>query len=168
MNNRKTATFVITHDFKTPYVRSTNDPRKPTEIKAKVFRRGEIISGEMQYNNGKPSFVLFNGVCVVPLSVIKAVVTKEILSNSSGPGNTDMPGTEDNKKKIVEKNPKIRYADAAIVGALIGLGAVYLANKKAWITVPNKNHYLIGAGIGVAGAVYFMYRRANSKKVKTQ
>ena len=90
------------------------------------------------------------------------------MGNASGPGNTDAPGSEDARKKVIEKNPKIRYADAAIVGALLGLGAVYLANKKEWITTPNKNHYLIGAGIGVAGAIYFMYRRANSKKVKTQ
>lgn len=168
MSTNKKATFVITHDFKTPYVRSTNDPRQPTEIKAKVFKKGEIISGVMQYANGKPTFVLFNGVCVVPLSVIRAVVTKEILSSASGPGNTDAPGSEDTRKKVIEKNPKIRFADAAIVGALVGLVGVYIANKKAWITVPNKNHYLIGAGVGAAAAMYLIYRRANSKKIKTQ
>lgn len=165
---KKKATYVVTSDFKTPYVRSTNNPRRPTEVKFKAFKKGEILAGEMQHDaKGKPTFVLYNGVCVIPLSVIKAVVTKEIITSSAtGPGDTSAPGTETTRKMVSEKKPKIKYMDSAIVGALIGLGIVYLANKKNWIKVPDNMHYAYGAGIGALAGAYFVYRNNNKPKNK--
>ena len=161
------STYVVTHTFKTPYVLSTHDPRNPTAVKFKVFKKGELLAGELKHVNGKPSFVMYNGVCVVPLSVIRAVVTKEIVSNSSGPeANTEPLNSETTRKVVVEKNPKTRYMDAALLGAAIGLGAIYLANKKGWIAVPAKINYAYGAGVGAALAAYIIFRQNNKPKVK--
>ncbi len=161
-------TYLVTDDFKTPYVRSTNNPRNPTEIKYKIFKKGELIAGELKHANNKPAFVLYNGVAVVPLSVIKAVVTKEILSSATGGAGDTTPLNQETTKKIVEvKNPKLKYMDAAIIGAVIGLATVYLANKKAWIKVPANVNYAYGAGIGALAAAYIIYRSNNKPKQKT-
>jgi len=159
----KKETYLITSNFKTPYVRSTGNPRNPTEIKFKMFKKGDLVSGELKQANGRPAFILYNGVCVIPLSVAKAVVTKEILS-SGAEGNTTPLGRETTKKVITKENPKIKYMDGILVGALIGLGAVYLANKKSWIKVPNNMNFAYGAGIGSALAAYFIYRKNNKPK----
>ena len=67
-------TYMVTHEFKSPYVVGSGNPRNPIETRYKRFKKGELISGELKHNNNKPAFVLYNGVVVVPLSVIKAVV----------------------------------------------------------------------------------------------
>lgn len=165
---KKKGTYVIAKDFKSPYVVSSRDPRNPTQIRWKHFKRGEIIAAEMHLDGkGQPKLLMYNGVCVVPLSVAKAVVTKEIISSASGAANTDMPGTETTKKIVTVKNPKTRYIDAGIFGALLGMGVVLLANKQNWIVNQDKKHYLYGAGVGAAAAMYFIYRKNNNQKVKT-
>ncbi len=161
------STYLVISDFKTPYVTSSRNPRNPTQINWKRFKKGELIAGELKHTNNKPSFVMYNGVCVVPLSVLKAVVTKEILSSAGGPVNEAPLGSETTKKIVVKENPKIKYADAAIFGALIGLAGVFLANKKGWIKVPANINYAYGAGVGAAAAVYFIYRQNNKPKPKT-
>lgn len=156
-------TYIITSDFKTPYVRSTGNPRNPTEIKFKVFKRGELVTGELKHAHGKPSFILYNGVCVIPLSVAKAVVTKEITSAATG-GNETPLGKETTKNIVTKENPKLKYMDAMLVGAVVGLGAVYLGNKKGWIKNPQNINFAYGAGIGAALAGYFIYRKNNKPK----
>lgn len=158
----KKATYIVTNDFKSPYVVSSGDPRNPTAIRAKFFKKGELISGELKTTNGKPDFVLYNGVVVVPLSVIKAVVTKEIVSSATG--DTSKPGTETTRNIITVKDPKQKYMDAALVGAAIGLAGIFLAHKKGWIAVQDKMHYAYGAGVGAVLAAYFVYRTKTTKK----
>ena len=75
--------YILTKDFKSPYVTSTGLPHNPQAIRFKQFKKGEVITGEMKHANNKPAFVLVNGVCVVPLEVIKELVTKEIVSQKS-------------------------------------------------------------------------------------
>jgi hypothetical protein len=74
--------FVAKQDFKTPYVVSTGQPHRPTQIKVKSFKKGEIISGEIKTANGKPDFILYKGVMVVPLSCVKQIITKDISVSS--------------------------------------------------------------------------------------
>jgi hypothetical protein len=160
----KKQTYVITQDFKTPYVVSSHNPRNPTETRWAAFKKGEMISGEMIFDNNKPNFVLYNGSCVVPLSVIKKVVTKEIISNANGKGNVPFETTK-NISKI--ENPKVRYMDAMLFGAVIGIGAVWLANKQNWIQNPDNKNYLYGAGVGAGLFAYFVFRKNNQPKIKT-
>jgi hypothetical protein len=163
----KKQTYLVTSNFTTPYVVSSHNPRNPTETKWKRFRKGEMLSGEMIFDKGKPNFVLYDSVCVIPLSVIRAVVTKEIVSNATGPIPTTPLGQDSTKKIVKVENPKTRYVDAMLVGALIGVGGVYLANKKGWIAVPDKMHYAYGAGGAALLAAYFIYRQNNKPKIKT-
>jgi hypothetical protein len=163
------ATYIVTKDFKTPYITSSHDPRNPIKTNWKAFRKGDLIAGELKHANNKPAFVLYNGVAVIPLSVIKAVVTKEILSTtpmSSVEGNTELPGHETTKKVVEVKNKKVTYMDAMLVGAVVGLGAIFLANKKMWIKVPNNINYAYGAGAGAFLAAYIIYRKNNKPKIK--
>ena len=165
------SSYIVIKDFKTPYITSSHDPRNPIKTNWKKFRRGDIISGELKHANNKPAFVLYNGVAVIPLNVIKAVVTKEILSSASGPGkesegNTELPGRETTRNVVKIENPRVKYTDAAIVGAIIGLAGVFLANKKGWIKVPATINFAYGAGAGALLAAYFIYRNNNKPKIK--
>lgn len=158
--------YIVTQDFKTPYVVNTGQPHRPTEIKAKCFKRGQIINGEMKHANNQPAFVLVKGTLVVPLSVVKEVIAKDINSGADGVNVSNM-NTSASKTIVVDKNPKMKYFDAAIIGALLGVGAVYLAQKKAWIKIPDKKNFLYGAGIGALAGFYIMYRQKNKVKVKS-
>lgn len=164
----KKQTYMITSNFAAPYVVSTGNPRNPTAMREKRFRKGEIISGSLQKIGGKPNFVLFNDVVVIPLSVVKAVVTKEIISSASGSGNANaIPnGLETTKNFVIEKSPKTKYMDAALIGAALGLALVYVGNKKGWIKVPNNMNYAYGAGIGAFLGAYAIYRSMNKPKTK--
>ena len=153
--------YIITHDFKAPYVQVTGLPHNPQAIKMKQFRKGEIIKGELKHANNKPAFILVNGVCVVPLDVVKELVTKAVVSGADGSTSTDSkPKT---KVITVPTNPKVRYADAIIIGAVIGAIAAYFIEKQGWIGEPDKKNKLYGAAIGAVAASYIVYRTNNAK-----
>ncbi len=163
--NKAKDDYVITQDFKSPYVVSTGMAHKPTEIKAIHFKKGQVIQGELKTSGGKPSFVLYKGVVVVPCSMVRKVETKQIVvSNASG---DDNKAAESKKQVAVIKNKKTRYIDAMIVGAIAGFGGTYFAEKKGWLkTVETKNR-LIGMAIGAAAAMYVAYRIKSREVVKT-
>jgi len=157
------ATYVVTQDFKTPLVRNSNDPRNPTKIDWLAFKKGQLIAGELQKPNGKPAFVLYEGAAVIPLGAIKAVVTKEIISSADGDKSTP-PATSNPITPAV--TPKVKYADAAILGGLLGVGVVYLMQKNLWIIkIPDNKNYAYGAGIGAVLGLYLVYRQINNKPV---
>lgn len=145
--------FVITQDFKTPYVRVTGIPHRPQETKFKMFRKGDIVNGELKHANNKPAFVLVSGKLVVPLEVVKKVVTKEVVSNAEGE-------TKKADKPLIAKstNPKVQYLDAMLLGALVGIGGVYLAEKQGYIKEVDKKNKLYGAVIGAMIGLYGVYR----------
>lgn len=152
--------FVATKDFVTPYVVSTGMPHKPTRICKKKFKKGEIITGEIKTANGKPAFVLHKGVMVVPLAVVKQVITKDLdVSNAVG----------DN---IVKSNPKVevrlgdtkkdsnkQYIDALVIGAIVGFAGVLLAEKQGWIANVEQKNRLYGAIGGAILGAYIVYRK---------
>jgi hypothetical protein len=157
--------YLITHNHSSPYVISTGQAHRPTQIKLKKFRAGEIIHGELKHANGKPAFILVKGVIVVPLSVVKAVITKDIVT-SSAEGDIAHKPAETTNSIVLEKNPKMKFVDAAIVGAIAGVLTVIYAEKKLWIPTPSKENKLIGAGVGAAVAAYFVYRFKKSTSIK--
>tara|TARA_R110000851_G_scaffold23438_2_gene68599 strand:+ start:29 stop:559 length:531 start_codon:yes stop_codon:yes gene_type:complete len=163
--------YILTKDFKSPYVTSTGLPHNPQAIRFKQFRKGEVVNGEMKHANNKPAFVLVNGVCVVPLQVIKELVTKEVVSHADGQGKQKGPIKDIINKNVgsakKNSNPKIAYADALLIGAVVGFGGVILAEKQGWITEQDNKYRLYGA-VGVSAlAMYFVYRQKTQKKVKT-
>lgn len=154
--------FVATTDFITPYVIATGQPHKPTEIRKKQFRKGEIITGEIKTVRGKPSFVLHKGVMVIPFSCIKQVITKDI----------EVKSILTAQKAVEKSNPKVevkvasvttdnrkKMMDGAIFGAILGFGGVILAEKQGWITGEDKKNRLYGAIIGAFLGGYLVYRK---------
>lgn len=153
--------FVATQDFETPYVISTGQPHRPTQICKKKFRKGDIITGEVKTVKGKPSFVLHKGVMVIPFSVIKQVITKDIvISNLDGTSdavNKANPKVEVKVLKTSEQKNK-KYLDGILVGAVVGLGGVILAEKQGWITNIDKKNKVYGAIAGAILGAYYIYR----------
>ena len=152
--------FVAIQDFVTPVVIATGQPHRPTQIMKKKFVKGQIITGEIKTANGRPSFVLHKGTMMIPLSVIKQVITKDIQIGADGV-----------KDEIKKTNPKVEvklvksqdqknkmYADGVIVGALLGFASVILAEKQGWIANVDKKTKITGAVIGAAVGCYFVYR----------
>lgn len=155
--------FVATKDFKSPYVVSTGMPHRPTQIKAKNFKKGEIISGELKDSKGKPAFVLYKGVVVVPLSCVKQIITKDInagVSNAEGEKETDskVKVTIDKTKSSKTSKDNVKYFDAVIVGGIVGFAGVYLAEKKGWIPLPTQKNKIIGAVAGALLGAYLVFR----------
>lgn len=171
--------FVATQDFKSPYVISTGMPHKPTAIKTKTFKKGEIISGNMIKKDGKPAFIMYKNTIVVPLSCVKQVLVKDINTitdkNSSADGSTNS-ASSDNKPKVtidIKSNGKSvdkrKYLDAVIVGGLIGLGVTFYAENKGWLAVATQKNKIIGTVSGALAGAYLMYRfggklNSNTKK----
>ena len=155
--------YIVTQDFKSPIVRVTGLPHRPQEIRMKRFRKGEIIKGELKHANNKPAFILVGGAAVVPLSVVKELVTKEVVSDASG--ETKQP---ENKMKIEPiKNPRMKYLDGIVLGAIVGVGGAYLAEKQGWIAMPDKKNKIYGALIGAGVGLYLVYRfKLNTVKPK--
>jgi hypothetical protein len=152
--------YIFTRDFKSPMVVATGLAHNPQSIKFKRFNKGQIVRGELKHANNKPAFLLVNGVCVVPLDVIKELVTKAVVSSVDG----NAGSTEPKVQKIkVPTNPKVRYADAVILGALVGVIGVYVAEKQGWISEPDRKYKLYGALGGAALAAYIVYRTNNAK-----
>jgi len=155
------ATYVIVRNCKLPSVAIDNrNPHKPNQVSFKTFRKGDIINGEMKHQNNQPAFILSEGI-VVPLYCVKAVVTKEIMSEATG--EEKVKAIE--KKVAIETVGKVKYLDYAIVGAVVGCGAVYLAHKKDWIKNHDKQHYAYGAIAGALLGAYIVYRTKSIRKI---
>jgi hypothetical protein len=154
--------FVVTKDFKSPYAVATGIPHKPTALKTAKFNKGQIIKGELKKDGmGKGAFVMFKNTIVVPIDCVKQVVTKDVdMSNVTGNpranSNTNVisfdktPSKKDDKKK--------QYADAIIIGAILGFVGVYYAEKQGYIQAPEQKNRIIGAVVGGLAGAYLVYR----------
>ena len=180
--------YLITANVDCPFVEFTGIAYNPNRVRVKSFKRGEIIRGELKHANNKPAFVLVDGKVVVPITAIKEVVAKEIISEAEG--KTITQATENIKKVVLSQNPKVQYMDAVILGSLLGFGAVVLAEKKGWIgkeggeasaASPEANaggsksisgifnqNRLIGGAIGGLLSFYLVYRYRQNKATKAK
>lgn len=152
--------FVATQDFVTPYVVSTGMPHKPTRICKKKFRKGEIITGEIKNANGKPAFVLHKGVMVVPLAVVKQLITRDLeKSNVVGEETPKTTPKVEVKLGTPKKEMNKQYIDALVIGAIVGFAGILLAEKQGWIAVVDKKNRLYGAIGGAVLGAYVVYRK---------
>jgi len=149
--------FIITQDFKSPVVRVTGRPEMPQQVTFKRFRKGDIVKGELKHANNQPAFVLVGGQLVIPVSVVKKVVTKEIVSGADG----DKPKSEVSKavSDIVPSRSTLKYVDAVVIGGALGVAGAYLAEKQGWINVEDKKNRMYGALIGAFLGGYYIYRQ---------
>jgi hypothetical protein len=148
--------YVVTQDYRSPFVRMTGRPNRPQEVKFKSFRKGDIVNGELKHANNAPAFVLVQGTLVFPLSVVKEVVTKEIVSEVEGG-----EAKPEAKKISLQSMSKVKYIDAIVVGGLAGFGGVFLAEKQGWIVSPDKKNRIYGAIGGALLGIYLVYRTKN-------
>lgn len=157
------AKFIVIKPFKSPYVTNTGaHPKLQNEVKYMQFKRGAIIDGVVKYDTkGNPDFILYKGVIVVPINVVKKLETKEIISNAEG----DKSSQDKPKSKIIkESNSKVNYIDNAIIGGVIGALLVVFAEKRGWIVEPVESkiphqYKLIGVGLGALAGAYYTYRK---------
>lgn len=158
--------YIVVKSFKTPIVIDTRNPRNPTEVKYKFYKRGEIIDGSLKLDaNGKPEFVLSNKKLVVPLEAVRELVVREIKSSADGVS-VDANGV----KTITKEDAKINYIDNSIIGGLSGLAIVYLAQKKGWLVEPTESkiphqNKLIGLVVGAFAGAYYTFRKASKQKI---
>ncbi len=173
--------YVLTQDFATPYVIATGMAHNPQQIKVKKFKKGDIVKGELKHANNQPAFVLVQGTLVLPLEVIKELVTKAIIDNDTPP--IPIEDLDSSSKKsddvVVSKkksnlmplkstNPKVNYIDSMIIGGIVGLGAMYLVKRQNWIEEFNNKYYLYAGLVGASLGAYIVYRVRSSKAEKVQ
>ena len=151
--------YILRQDFSSPDVISTPSSYRSAQVNYKRFKKGEIINGELKHANNKPSFVLVQGRLVIPISVLREVVTKEI--SVAANGELTETKIEDKKPAIVVTKGKLKGIDAMIIGAVVGVIGVVVAEKQGWITMPNKKNKLWGALGGAAAGLYLSQRFRN-------
>jgi hypothetical protein len=159
--------YIFTTDYKSPYVTATGLPHNPQAIRFRKFKKGEIANGELKHANNKPAFILVSGVCVVPLTVVKELVTKAVVEHDDSKQSTS--SADGSQKKVAaptKKSGGVKYIDAMIIGGIVGVGAVFLAEKQGWIKEPDKKYKLYGAAIGAAAGMYLVYRGKNTVTAK--
>jgi hypothetical protein len=155
-------TYIFTHDCKAPYVEITGKPHMPQEIKFLKFRRGDQVRGELKHSNNKPAFILGPKNAIIPMDCVKELVTKAVVGDTSSIASSSFDASAQ-QKKAVPTNPKVRYIDAMLLGALVGLVGVVVAEKQGWISEPDTKYKWYGAGLGAAAAAYIVYRTSNAK-----
>ena len=159
-------TYIITKDVKVPIVVTQGVAHRPAQIRYKMYRKGDMVQGELKHSNNKPSLVLVGTMGVLPLDCVQEVtsipVGKTEVSSSAD-------GNSETKKEAVEQtNPKVKYGDAMIIGALVGFLGVHLAQKYNYIPAEDNKFKLYGAiGGGLLG-MYLVYRNQSSKKAKVK
>ena len=154
-------TYIFTHDCKAPYVEITGKPHMPQEIKMLKFRRGDQVKGELKHAKNKPAFILGPKNAIIPLDVVKELVTKSVVGDTQSMSASSFTGPA--KPVAVPTNPKVRYMDAMLIGAGLGIVAVILAEKQGWIAEPDTKYKWYGAAAGAAAAAYIVYRTSNAK-----
>lgn len=162
------ARFLITRTFKSPLVYTgAVNPKRQGLVRYITFKKGSQIIAEMKRkSNGEPDFVLYRGRIVVPITAVKELVTKQIINS-----NADGGLVAGEKRLVVESKSKVGYIDTAIIGAILGFGAMILAEKKGWISEPENSkvphpYKLTGAGIGAALGIYYKYRKNVKSNIK--
>lgn len=158
-------TYIATHDFKAPYVEVTGMPHNPQQVKFKTFRKGQQFRGELKHANNKPAFILAENNAIVGLDTVKEIFTKQVGAQTRANEMSSFSGSTsgETKKVSVPTNPKVRYIDAMLLGALVGVIGVVIAEKQGWIAEPDRKYKMYGALGGAVAAAYIVYRTSNAK-----
>lgn len=158
-------TYIATHDFKAPYVEITGIPHNPQQVKFKTFRKGQQFRGELKHANNKPAFILAENNAIVGLDTVKEIFTKQVGADTRANEMSAFNGSPsgETKKVSVPTNPKVRYIDAMLLGALVGVVGVVIAEKQGWIAEPDRKYKMYGALGGAVAAAYIVYRTSNAK-----
>jgi hypothetical protein len=157
-------TYILIKDVKCPIIDGHNYTHKPIQVKTKTFRKGQIVRGELKHSDNKPAFILVGSMCVIPVDAVKELTGKDVTSKFAGGDMDEKPKTiEQNSTTILkQKNPKIAYIDAIIIGGVLGFVGMYYAEKKELISTEDNKLKMYGAIGGALAGLYIVYRnRAN-------
>jgi len=157
--------YVITGSCRAPIVRATGHGARPQQISFKLFKKGDIVKGEMKHANNQPAFVLVDGVYVIGIGSVKELVTKEIVTGADGKTKVQ-DQTITAPPKIKDAIPKVKIADAVIVGCIVGALGVYFAEVKGLIPEPESRNKIYGALGGAVLFGYVAYRMKNKSNIK--
>jgi hypothetical protein len=162
------AKYIVVKSFKSPVVYSGGShPKLRSQVKYAFFKKGQVISGTLKVKeNGDPDYIIHKRAVVVPISAVKELVTKEMISNADG--ETDLIKKQVENKILGKETNKVRFIDSAIIGGVIGVAIVWYAEKKGWVKeqedakIPHQNK-LIGLLVGGLLGAYYTHR----KNIKT-
>lgn len=157
--------FLVTQDFKSPFMTITGQAHRPHKIEYKAFRTGQTINGKLHYRGGKPAFVMVDETLVVPLNVIKKIHAEDISVNQ-------VNSSFDASTKVYRvETDKYKFTDAGLIGATLGIVAIYVAQKKGLKIYDEsmpKNRYVamgVGALIGGLLGMYIAKRFSGDDKI---
>ena len=98
-------TYIITKDVKVPIVVNSGQAHRPAQVRYKVYRKGEMVQGELKHSNNKPAFILVGSMGVLPLNCVQEVTSVPVTSNLSGEATNTTPP----KESEVVKEPKVQF-----------------------------------------------------------
>lgn len=158
--------YILTEDFKSPYVRVTGRPERPQQLCFRKFKKGEIVNGELKHANNKPAFLLIEGTLVIPINLIKELTTKDVretetVSGADGKKAEEIKVESKGGSITIPTSPNVKYADAFIIGAIVGVSSVYVAEKQGWITSIDNKNKMYGALAGALAGMYLVFRFKN-------
>lgn len=159
--------YIATKQINVPIIETGG--HRGAKVRSHIIRKGAIFQGELKHANNKPAFILVGKTGVVPIDSVQEVSAKPIGSEetSSAIGDSEQVKQADQKNKsIISSNPKIKYGDAFIIGALVGFVGVHLAQKHNYLPAEDKKLKLYGAlGCSLLG-MYIVYRITNNSDKK--
>lgn len=162
--------YIITQDVKVPDVVGGGTAHKQAQVRFRMFKKNQIIEGELKHANNKPAFVLVGRMLCIPIECVKELQSKDITSSFAG---ADMDEKKDTPKittPLTVSNPKVQYLDAILIGGAIGFLGAHYAMKKGYLPDDDKKVRVYAAiGCAILGA-YFVYRSQAIKNspVKTE
>jgi len=153
-------TYIITKDVDVPVVGSGGSAHRPAQVRMRRFRKGQLVRGELKHSNNKPSFILVGRMMVIPVECAKEIQGKEISSKFSGSDMDQQTQQPVAQKQVVQPKSAqtVKYMDALLIGAVVGFGAMYFAERKGWVTSEDNKMKLYGAIGGAFLGMYLVYR----------
>lgn len=156
-------TYIITNDVDVPVV-AGGTAHKQAQVRMKRFRKGQIVRGELKHSNNKPSFVLVGRMMVIPVECVKEIQGKDVTSKFSGADMDEIKKPVTPQQKAVQQKSEttVKYMDALLIGAVLGFGAMFFAEKKGWVTSEDNKLKMYGAIGGAFLGIYLVYRKRSS------
>lgn len=157
-------TYIITKDVDVPVVASGGSAHRQSQVRMRRFRKGQLVQGELKHSNNQPSFILVGRMLVIPVEAVKEIQGKDVTSKFSGTSEVEQ-ATATPKQAVVQtkQSNNVKYMDALLIGAIVGFGVIYFAEKKGWLVSEDSKMKLYGSiGGGLLG-MYLVYRNKASK-----
>ncbi len=159
--------YLIVKDVKVPVVLHSGNAHTPANIKFKTYRKGDVIVGELKHANNQPSIILVGRMQPIPIECVQEISTAPVgAGENKEEKSSNAEGTGKVKEFITTGNPKVKYADAMIIGAIVGFIGVHVAQKYEYLPADEKKYKLFGALGGGLLAVYIVYRTRNATPKK--